>query len=136
MCMDIEYKDIKYFEAEELKELFLSVEWASGNYPEKLAQAMKNSGSVFSAWSKGELIGLISTMDDSVMNAYVHYLLVKPPYQSKGIGKKLVNMMKDYYSDYLRIILIAYDNEVGFYQNCGFERGEGKTPMFITSLWT
>jgi len=134
--MNIEYKDIKDFRAEELRDLFLSVEWASGHYPEKLVKAMKNSGSVFSAWDNGELIGLISTMDDSVMNAYVHYLLVKPSYQAQGIGKILVNKMRNYYSDYLRIILIAYDKEVGFYQNCGFESGEGKTPMFITSLWT
>ena len=33
-------------------------------------------------------------------------------------------------------VLIAYDREIGFYQNCGFELVEEKTPMFITSLWT
>jgi len=134
--MNIEYKDIKNFAAKELESLFLSVEWASGHYPEKLVIAMKNSGSVFSAWDNGELIGLISTMDDGIMNAYVHYLLVKPAYQGKGIGKELVERVQEHYKSYLRIILVAYDKETGFYQHCGFKIGEDKTPMFITSLWT
>lgn len=134
--MDIQYRDTKDFSAEELEDLFLSVKWASGHYPDKLVIAMKNSGSVFSAWDNDELIGLISCMDDGIMNAYVHYLLVKPSYQDKGIGKRLVMMMRNHYSAYLRIILIAYEKETGFYRNCGFEAGKDKVPMFITSLWT
>jgi hypothetical protein len=34
--MSIEYKEIHEFEAEQLKDLFLSVEWSSGHYPDKL----------------------------------------------------------------------------------------------------
>lgn len=134
--MNIEYKNTKNFTAQELQDLFLSVEWASGHYPEKLVIAMKNSGTVFSAWNENKLIGLISVMDDSVMNAYIHYLLINPVFQAKGIGKKLVRMTTEKYKNYLRIILIAYEKETGFYQHCGFNIGEGKTPMFITSLWT
>ena len=32
--MEIEYKKIKDFQEKELQDLFLSVEWDSGNYPE------------------------------------------------------------------------------------------------------
>ena len=134
--MSIEYKNTQEFEPEELQDLFLSVEWSSGHYPDKLVTAMENSGSVFTAWENGKLIGLINALDDSVMTAYVHYLLVNPGYQGKGIGKELLRLITDKYRDYLRIVLIAYDKEVGFYQNCGFESGDEETPMFITSLLT
>jgi len=134
--MNIIFKSTKDFTPEELQELFLSVEWSSGNYPEKLVIAMKNSSCVFSAWDGDRLIGLISSMDDSVMNAYIHYLLINPEYHSQGIGKKLVQLTTDHYKDYLRIILIAYEKEIGFYKHCGFEAGQDKVPMFITSLWT
>lgn len=134
--MNIEYKNTKNFTAQELQDLFLSVEWASGHYPEKLVIAMKNSRTIFSAWNENKLIGLISVMDDSVMNAYIHYLLINPVFQARGIGKELVRMTTEKYKNYLRIILIAYEKETGFYQHCGFNLGEGKTPMFITSLWT
>ena len=48
--MNIEYKKTKVFTAAELQELFMSVKWESGNYPEKLVRAMQNSSHVISAW--------------------------------------------------------------------------------------
>lgn len=134
--MNIQYKDIKKFSEEELKELFLSVNWSSGNYPDRLVIAMKNSGTVYSAWDGSKLVGLINALDDGIMTAYIHYLLIMPEYQHLGIGKELIKRITDKYQSYLRIVLIAYDKEVGFYKHCGFEKGEEKTPMFITSLWT
>ncbi len=134
--MHITYKNTKEFTEKQLQELFLSVEWSSGHYPEKLVIAMKKYGSVFTAWDQDRLIGLISSMDDGIMTAYVHYLLVNPEYQGKGIGRQLVKMTTEHYKDFLRIVLIAYEKEVKFYKRCGFEAGEGKKAMFITSLWT
>ena len=133
---NIQYKTTKNFSESELKELFLSVNWSSGNYPEKLVIAMENSSSVFSAWNGDKLVGLINILDDGIMTAYAHYLLITPEYQHIGIGENLVKLVADKYKDYLRIILIAYDKEIGFYEHCGFTVGEEKVPMFITSLWT
>ena len=62
--MNIVYKDTKIFKPKELQDLFLSVEWSSGHYPEKLVIAMKNSSSVFTAWNNEKLIGLINTLDE------------------------------------------------------------------------
>lgn len=134
--MDIIYKDTKLFNSRELEDLFLSVEWSSGHYPEKLVIAMKNSDTVFSAWDGDKLVGLVNALDDSVMTAYVHYLLINPKYQGKGIGKKLLELISEKYKDYLRIVLISYDKEIEFYSHCGFKQSESSTPMAITSLWT
>lgn len=132
----IAYKDIKDFDPGQLQTLFLSVGWSSGHYPEKLTEAMKHYGSVFSAWDSGKLVGLISAMDDGGMTAYIHYMLVDPKYQSQGIGAELLRLAKAHYASYLRVLLIAYDAEAGFYEHCGFEASPGKTVMQITSLWT
>ena len=134
--MNIKYSDTKEFNADELKELFLSVEWSSSAYPDKLKIAMKNSASVFSAWDDNNLAGLINAFDDGIMTAYVHYLLVNPKYHGKGIGKKLVELIKKKYKDYLRIVVVSYNDEIGFYEHCGFTKGDDASPMFITSLWT
>ncbi|WP_298651948.1 GNAT family N-acetyltransferase [uncultured Proteiniphilum sp.] len=133
---EIQYKTTKNFSENELKDLFLSVNWSSGNYPDKLVIAMENSSSVFTAWDGERLVGLINVLDDGIMTAYVHYLLINPEFQGKGIGKSLVNYVKNKYKDYLRIVLIAYEKEMPFYKNMGFEIGDEKVPMFITSLWT
>lgn len=134
--MNIIYKDTHEFTAEILQELFLSVEWSSGHYPEKLVIAMRNFETVYSAWDGEKLIGLISAMDDGVMTAYVHYLLVNPNYQHKGIGKQLIKMITEKYKDYLRIALIAMNDELRFYESCGFKKSDKSSPMYITSLWT
>lgn len=134
--MSITYKETKDLNSKDLQELFLSVEWSSGHFPDKLALAMQNSSTVYTAWDDDKLVGLINALDDSIMTAYVHYLLINPHYQGTGIGKNLVNYIKNKYKDYLRIVLIAYDKETPFYEHVGFSKGEDKTPMFITKLWT
>ena len=136
MPMQIEYKDTHEFTREALDRLFLSVEWSSGHYPERLVIAMRNFQTVYSAWCDGELAGMVCAMDDGIMNAYVHYLLVAPKYQGAGVGKTLVELVKQKYRDYLRIAVIAYDGELAFYEHCGFVRSKDSSPMFITSLWT
>ncbi len=134
MC--IHYRDIHDFRREDLERLFLSVEWSSGHFPDKLCVAMKNFSTVYSAWDGDRLVGMICAMDDGIMNAYVHYLLVDPDYQGKTIGRTLVNMAKEKYRDYLRIVVVAYDDERHFYEACGFQKSEKSSPMMITSLWT
>jgi GNAT superfamily N-acetyltransferase len=134
--MEITYKNTHHFSKKELQDLFLSVEWSSGHFPEKLAIAMKNFETVFSAWDGDRLVGLVCAMDDGIMTAYVHYLLVHPDYQLKGIGKELVGRIKSHYKDYLRIVVVAYDDELKFYEYCGFKKADDASAMFITELWT
>ncbi len=134
--MRIDDKDIHEFGADELQRLFLSVGWSSGHFPEKLKAAMINFKTVFSAWDGDKLVGMICVMDDGIMNAYVHYLLVDPEYHGQTIGRTLVDMVKKKYNDYLRIAVIGYNNEIDFYENCGFKKSGDASPLFITSLWT
>ena len=134
--MNITYSETHDFSVEELQSLFLSVEWSSGHFPEKLAIAMRHFQTVFSAWDGDLLVGMVCVMDDSIMNAYVHYLLVRPEYQGKNIGKELIEKVKEKYKEYLRIVVVAYNKEIPFYKRCGFETAQEASPMFITDLWT
>ena len=97
---------------------------------------MKGFQTVISAWAGDQLIGMVCAMDDGVMNAYVHYLLVHPDYQDRAVGRTLMERIKEHYSDYLRICLIAYNDELHFYENCGFKRKTEASAMCITTLWT
>ena len=97
---------------------------------------MRNFQAVYSAWDGDKLIGMVCALDDGIMTAYLHYMLVRPEYHHQGIGHKLLDLMKEHYQDYLRIGLIAYNTELDFYESCGFKKAENASPMFITSLWT
>ena len=134
--MSIEYSYQQEFEPSRLGELFRSVGWSSGDYPDALAVAMRGSHRVVSAWDGDILVGLMNALADGAMTAYFHYLLVRPRHQRQGIGSELVARMLADYDGYARKVLIAYDAQVGFYERCGFKRGEGATPVFITYLTT
>lgn len=132
--MNIIYKTTHDFNSEDLKVLFLSVNWESGKYPDKLVIAMKNFKTVISAWDNDKLVGLICAMDDGIMTSYIHYLLVNPSYQGLHIGKTLVEKLKEVYKDYLKIMLIAYHTKVDFYKSCGFELKDDARSMIISKL--
>lgn len=56
--MSITYSDTMDFMTQELEDLFLSVEWSSGHFPDKLAVAMKNFSTVVSAWDGEKPVGM------------------------------------------------------------------------------
>jgi len=130
--MEIIYKDIKTIASKTLENLFLSLEWLSGKYPERLSKAISNSDSVFSAWDGEKLVGLINALDDGELTAYIHYLLVEPKYQGKGIGSKLLSMVKEKYKSYLYIVLISETEEtIKFYERNGFKTNKDCFAMNI-----
>jgi GNAT superfamily N-acetyltransferase len=98
--MKITYSECKEISREQLQNLFKSIDWKSGDFPDELQEAMKNSHSVVSAWYQGELIGLVNALSDGVMTVYFHYMLVHPNYQNKGIGKNILEMILKRYEGY------------------------------------
>lgn len=51
-----------------------------------------------------------------------------PDYRRRGIAFKTLNYLVE---DAVRNV-IAYDNEMHFYTDCGFEEAKDASPMFIT----
>lgn len=125
----------RHIEADALKALYTSVGWKSGQYADRLLQSFETTGMVMSAWCGSKLTGLVEVLDDKGVTAYVHYLLVNPLYQGKGIGAHLMEAVKEQYKDYLYIVLSCENKEViPFYQKLGFSVIEGSTPMQINRL--
>ncbi len=129
---NITFTEEKCFTQEQVQELFLSVNWMSGNYPTRLHKALKNSSTVLSAWDGERLVGLIRVLDDSEMMAYIHYVLVNPEYQGKGIAGTMVEMIKEKYKDYLYIEIMPEESKnATFYQKHGFSIMSDGVPMQI-----
>ncbi|WP_295250948.1 GNAT family N-acetyltransferase [uncultured Catenibacterium sp.] len=130
----IQYTKEKKFTQKQVEELFLSVGWVSGQYPEKLYQALMHSSTVFTAWDDHELVGLLRVLDDGGMMAYVHYVLVNPEYQGQGIAGHLVNLMKEKYADYFYIEVMPEESKnASFYEKFGFKVMSDGVPMQIVN---
>ncbi|WP_217559028.1 GNAT family N-acetyltransferase [Paenibacillus sp. GbtcB18] len=132
--MDIRYSHSNEVNIDELRELFLSVDWESGKHPEELHQAILNSHSVVTAWHGDKLVGLVNALSDGVMTAYFHYLLVRPDYQNQGIGKELMTEILGKYREYKTKVLISYAKAESFYRSLGFRTEKGAVPLYISEL--
>lgn len=82
----LKYTEEKIFTQEQVQQLFLSVHWISGNYPERLYKALMHSSTVLTVWDDEKLVGLARVLDDTEMLAQIHYVLVHPDYQGQGIA--------------------------------------------------
>ena len=127
----IEYRDEKALPPEALEKLFLSIGWESGKEPVLLSKALRNYGTVLTAWEGEELIGLIAAMDDGFLTAYVHYLLVRADRQSAGIGGVLLERLKARYASFHKIALIGEHPAKVFYERHGFEEERNASPMYF-----
>ena len=79
------------------------------------------SSTVLTVWEGEKLIGLTRVLDDTEMLAQVHYVLVRPEYQGKGIAGKMIEYIKEKYKNFLYIEGMPADkNNVPFYQKHGF----------------
>ncbi|MBD8941334.1 MAG: N-acetyltransferase [Clostridiales bacterium] len=120
--MNLKYTEEKIFTKEQVRDLFLSVGWISGQYPERLYKALMNSSTVLTVWDNEKLVGLTRVLDDSEMLAQIHYVLVSPEYQGQGIAEKMIEYIKEKYKNYLYINGMPEDKEnVPFYVKHGFE---------------
>lgn len=130
--MNIAYKSNHEYTSDDLRELFLSVDWLSGKYPDRLKKALDHCETVITAWDNDKLVGLINAIDDGELTAYVHYLCVNPEYQGAGVGRELLRQVREKYRDYLYVILLAENEKlIAYYKKNGFGHMDGRYVMAI-----
>ena len=134
--MEIRLTEEKVFTREQVQQLFLSVNWMSGQYPDKLYQALMHSSTVLTAWDGDKLIGLVRVLDDTAMLAVLHYVLVDPAYHGRGIAGKMIEMVKEKYKEFLYIEGMPEESKnAPFYQKHGFHIMEDGVAMQIVADW-
>lgn len=127
------YTKEKTFTKQQVEELLL-VNWVSGKYPDRLYKALMNSSNVFTAWDDDRLVGLVRVLDDKEMVAYVHYVLVHPDYQGRGIASELIKRVKEEYKDFFYIEVMPEESKnATFYKKHGFKIMEDGVAMQIVN---
>ena len=130
----MEYKKNIHLEEKDVVDLFSSVRWRSRQFPSDLVAGLLNADCVFTAWEDNYLVGLINALTDGFMIVYIHFLLVRPEYQRRGIGSKLLNLVLEEYQQVHTKILVSYNRKVKFYKRAGFEKAGFAKPMLMTDI--
>lgn len=131
----IEYKYTKEYTPGDIERLFLSVNWESGKYPDKIVKGLRNSSHVISAWDGERLVGLIRALDDGETVGFLHYLLVDPEYQGYHIGGKLMELCLEQMKNLLYVKIMPSDPDtIRFYKKYGFEAYDNYSALEIKRL--
>ncbi|MBE2272507.1 MAG: GNAT family N-acetyltransferase [Anaerolinea sp.] len=121
--MTIVYRDDHDIDLDQLTILFNAVGWERRTTDrERLAQLVRGSMFVVSAWEGDRLVGFARAISDGAFNAYISTVAVLPEYQKRGIGRELIQrLIAD--RDHLQFVLHANDNAYPFYLHLdvGFE---------------
>lgn len=98
--------------------------------PERLAEALRNSWYVVSAFEEDELIAMGRVISDGVFQALICDLIVLPDYQGRGIGSEIMRQLlsKCYENDILMVQLFAAKDKHMYYKKFGFEARPDDAP--------
>jgi ribosomal protein S18 acetylase RimI-like enzyme len=90
--------------------------------PEALKIAFSNSRFKCFVFDNEKLIGAGRALADGIDCSYLCDVTVHPDYQGLGLGKEIINKLKEFSAGHKKIILYANPGKEGFYKKLGFLR--------------
>ena len=121
--MTIVYSDTHEIDLDQLTALFNVVGWERRTADrDRLAQLVRGSLYVVSAWDGDRLVGFARGISDGATNAYISTVAVLPEYQKRGIGRKVIQRLVAN-RDGIQFVLHANERAYPFYLHLdlGFE---------------
>ena len=121
--MTIVYRDTHDIDLDQLTVLFNAVGWERRTADrERLAQLVRGSLYVVSAWDGDRLVGFARGISDGATNAYISTVAVLPEYQKRGIGREIIRRLVTS-REHLQFVLHANERAYPFYLHldAGFE---------------
>jgi len=129
--MDITISLTDTIESSEVIALYKANNWSAASKPHELLNALRNSHSLVTARASEKLIGLGNAISDNYLVVYYPHMLVHPEYQRKGIGKKMMNVLKEKYEGFHQQMLTADSEAIEFYKALGFEKAGITEAMWV-----
>lgn len=118
-------------ENDEVIILYKANNWSAASKPQKLLSALRNSHSLVTARESGKLIGLGNAISDNYLVVYYPHMLVHPQHHRQGIGKIMMNVLKERYTGFHQQMLTADSEAIEFYKSMGFEKAGNTEAMWV-----
>jgi ribosomal protein S18 acetylase RimI-like enzyme len=121
--MPIEYKLNPSLQARDVADLFRS----SGIHRpvddlDRIQRMIDNADLTFTAWDGERLVGIARAVTDFSYCCYLSDLAVSKPYQRSGIGKELVERLKEHLGEEVMLLLLSAPAAMDYYPRIGFEK--------------
>jgi GNAT superfamily N-acetyltransferase len=123
--MNIVYFDNIIPEAEVIIDLYIS---AGLRRPVKDIQRIKKmyeySNLIITAWDGEKLVGIARALTDFCYCCYLSDIAVRKEYQNQGIGKKMIECIRNKIGEETSLLLLAAPDAMEYYPKIGFEKIE------------
>ena len=96
----------------------------------RISRSMKGSAVITTAWHNNLLIGYSNAISDLSWVGHISQLAVDPEYQGKGIGKNLIEAIKQTLGNEVTLMVHSSKKAKGFYEAIGFKE---YSDMFVFS---
>jgi len=118
----IEYKYNEKITPEQLSQVFLASKLIrpTDDYP-RLQKMINHADILFTAWNGDQLVGAARAVMDFSYCCYLSDLAVDISYQKEGIGKTLLQLLKERIGEEVALILLAAPDAMSYYPHVGFE---------------
>lgn len=118
----ITYKKDVSITAEQLSTLFSSsgIKRPVNDLP-RLQKMIDNANLLITAWDQNKLVGVARALTDFSYCCYLSDLAVDKDYQYNGIGKELVEQLKNQLGEEVALILLSAPSAMDYYPKIGFE---------------
>lgn len=123
--MEITYKDSKDIKAEDISRVFRT-SGIKRPYQDldRLERMLQNSDIVITAWQDEKMIGIARALTDYSYCCYLSDLAVDLDYQKRGIGQKLINIVREKIGEESSLVLLSAPGAVDYYPKVGFTHNE------------
>jgi len=88
----------------------------------RIEKMYTNSNLVISAWDGARIVGVARAITDFSWCCYLMDLAVRKDVQHAGVGRKLVEMVRETVGENSNVLLLSAPEAVGFYPKIGMEK--------------
>jgi len=91
---------------------------------DRIEKMYAHANLIVTAWDDDKLIGISRSLTDFCYCCYLSDLAVRQEYQSKGIGKKLIELTQKTIGEQTALILLSAPSAMEYYPKIGFQKIE------------
>lgn len=90
----------------------------------RMKRMLINANLVVSAWEKTVLVGVARCFTDYAWVCYLSDLAVDRSYQRSGIGRSLIERVRQHIGPQCQLVLLSAPETMEYYPRVGFERAD------------
>ncbi len=90
----------------------------------RMKRMLANANLVVSAWEESVLVGIARCFTDYAWVCYLSDLAVDRSYQRSGIGRSLIDCVRQHIGPQCQLVLLSAPETMGYYPRVGFERAD------------